>query len=231
VREATAVLVFARAPEAGRTKRRLIPALGAGGAADLHRRMILYTVRVALAADVGPVVLCCTSDVEHPLFERLAAHYGLERRAQARGDLGARLAVALGAALAEHRAALAIGTDCPALEPQDLREAAARLAAGCDAAIGPAEDGGYYLIGLSRPPAPALFEDVPWGGEGVLAHTRRALGRLGWRSAELAPRSDIDRPEDLGAANLSRLPALDDPLLGALRSEGDVSAVSPRGSA
>src|SRR6266516_3682623 len=91
---------------------------------------------------------------------------------------------------------LAIGSDCPALEPQHLRDAADALRDGCDAAVIPAEDGGYVLIGL-RQPRPDLFADMPWGTGTVMAETRRRAAELGLAVRELAPLWDLDLPADL----------------------------------
>jgi len=98
--------------------------------------------------------------------------------------------------LASAQAVLAVGCDCPALTPQHLREASAALAAGHDAVLAPAEDGGYVLIGLARVHS-SLFERIRWGGPDVLEDTRARFGALGWRCRELDTLWDIDRPEDL----------------------------------
>ena len=106
------------------------------------------------------------------------------------------MARALEFALAEGSPGLLIGSDCPALTPEYLREAAAALVNGYDAVIGPAEDGGYVLIGLARVHS-SLFERIRWGGPDVLEDTRARFGALGWRCRELDTLWDIDRPEDL----------------------------------
>jgi glycosyltransferase A (GT-A) superfamily protein (DUF2064 family) len=99
-------------------------------------------------------------------------------------------------ALAGVSAAILVGADCPALTPQHLREASAALAAGHDAVLAPAEDGGYVLIGLRRVHS-SLFEGIRWGGPDVLEDTRARFGALGWDWRELDTLWDIDRPEDL----------------------------------
>jgi glycosyltransferase A (GT-A) superfamily protein (DUF2064 family) len=93
-------------------------------------------------------------------------------------------------------AALLIGTDCPSLTGEDLRETALVLGHKADAVMGPTEDGGYVLIGL-RTLAPSLFEGIPWGTEEVLPETRQRLRNLGWVWHELPVRWDVDRPEDV----------------------------------
>ena len=197
----TAVIVFARAPRAGATKTRLIPALGGEGAAHLHARMVGQAVRTAAAAALGPVTLCCAPDTDHPLFTGLATETGCALAVQAEGDLGARMAAALSTSLATSPAALLIGSDCPALTSSRLAAAAARLRAGDDVVLVPALDGGYVLIGC-RSPQPSLFRDMPWGNAEVLERTRGRLREAGLRWSELDALADIDVPADL-----ARLPA------------------------
>lgn len=188
------LLVFAKAPVPGEVKTRLIPALGAAGAAALHERLVDRALATAVAAAVGPVELCCTPDDPHPALAALARVHGAALAAQGPGDLGDRMHAALSRALAGAPAAIVIGSDCPALAPQHLREAAAALA-GHDAVLQPAEDGGYVLVGLSRP-APAIFEGIRWGEATVMADTRERLRGAGLRWKEMPERWDVDRPED-----------------------------------
>jgi len=91
---------------------------------------------------------------------------------------------------------LLVGTDCPSLTADDLREAADVLQRGIDAVIGPAEDGGYVLIGL-RQYNPDLFTCISWGTGFVLDQTRDRLRRLGWKWHELSKHWDVDRPQDV----------------------------------
>ncbi len=190
-------MIFAKAPTPGRVKTRLVPALGEQAAAALHRQLAERTLGTALAAGLGQVELWCAPETEDAFFAACAKQHGVELRAQGKGDLGMRMARALESALAQGSVGLLIGSDCPALTAEYLREAAAALREGCDAVIGPAEDGGYVLIGLARGPAAPLFEDMVWGGATVMEETRRRLAgrKLRWR--ELATLWDVDRPEDL----------------------------------
>ena len=190
-----AVLVFAKAPVAGYAKTRLMPALGADGAARLAGRLLRHAVQQACAARVGPVQLCCAPDAGHPAFAALAQAHGVSLAAQGDGDLGARMARALRGALGRHGRALLIGTDAPGLDAAYLRQAAALLA-GHDAVFGPATDGGYTLVGLSRP-ADTLFDGIAWSTAQVMAQTRERLRAAGLSHAELAPLPDIDGPGDL----------------------------------
>lgn len=191
----SAILVFARTPEAGRVKTRLIPALGAEGALRLHRELVRHTLCEAVAAGTDRVELWITGTDHGDELTTLAAETGTGVRRQRGDGLGERMAVALAEAIDRGGPALVIGSDCPWLDAATLSAASAALASR-DAILGPALDGGYVLLGLHRVER-SLFEDVPWGTERVLALTRERLTALGWNWQELEPRSDIDRPEDL----------------------------------
>jgi rSAM/selenodomain-associated transferase 1 len=198
-------MVFAKAPQPGRVKTRLISALGETGAAQLQQQLIERTLRTAAAADLGTVELWCAPGPDDPYFSDCARRHEIILWAQGEGDLGLRMARALESAVEDGALGLLIGCDCPALTPAYLREAAAVLAGEDDAVFGPAEDGGYVLVGVARRPAKELFEDIAWGGATVMEETRKRLARGNWRWRELAPLWDLDRPEDL--ARLRQLPA------------------------
>lgn len=183
--------IFAKAPLPGLAKTRLIPALGAAGAAALQQRLIRRTLATAAQSGLA-TELWCHPDCAQPFFAACAGEVTVELRSQQGADLGERMHHAFVTAAAP---ALLIGTDCPALSAQDLRTAAAALAAH-DAVLGPAADGGYYLIGLRRP-QPTLFRAMPWGTDAVLALTRARLCSAGLRWQELPLHHDIDTPDDL----------------------------------
>ena len=187
----TRIAILSRAPLPGQTKTRLIPALGAQGAADLHLRFLLCTVQTAFAAQLGSVNLWCTPDSSHPAFTACQQLGPLKLHTQSSGDLGARML----ATLAANTPTLIIGTDCPALTPEHLQQAASVLS-GSDAVLIPAEDGGYVLIGL-RQPEPAVFANINWGTAQVLASTRQRLRDLGYSWRELPGLWDVDEPVDL----------------------------------
>ena len=189
------VIVFAKAPQAGRAKTRLIGTLSAEGAAALAERLLHSALDHALTADVGPVELCVTPDRAHPAFTA-RAHDGTVRLTdQGDGDLGERMARAFERVLRTQSCAVLIGTDAPALDATYLRSAAAALERA-DAVFGPAADGGYALVGLRRP-APGLFHGMRWSHARVMAQTRERLAALGLRHAELPLLHDIDEPADL----------------------------------
>lgn len=182
----TLVIVFARAPLPGRTKTRLIPALGAAGAARLQARLTRRTLNTARAARPARVELHGDGRV---------CNLHVPQRRQLGRDLGERMHRSLAAGLRRFARVVLIGSDCPALRARDLRRAVRWLAAGADAVFAPAEDGGYALIAVRRTPA-GLFDGVRWGTGTVMDETRARMKRLGWRWRELAPVWDVDRPED-----------------------------------
>ena len=188
------IAILARAPLAGQAKTRLVPRLGASGAARLQDWMIRRSVTTARAAGVGPLSLWCTPDTGHPCFADCAAAGDVHLRTQPAGDLGQRMLAAI-AAGPELAGTLLIGTDCPLLDAGRLQEAAAVIDATGEVVLIPAEDGGYGLIGLPRP-LPELFANVAWGGPLVMATTRQRLAAAGLRWTELAPCWDVDRPAD-----------------------------------
>jgi len=137
-RDRVGVAILARAPVPGRTKTRLIPRLGAEGAANLHRWLLQRTVAAAVVADVGPVSLWGTPDTDHPDFALCRAFGDVCLRRQPEGDLGARMLAALDEPSGS-AGTLVVGTDCPVLTPSILRDAAARLCGGDDAVVPPHE--------------------------------------------------------------------------------------------
>ena len=195
-----ALLVFARAPEPGRVKTRLVPLLGEEGAARLHAQLLEKTLITAQAAGFGNVYLYCASTLKGFFFKKMQKQFGVQLRSQGKGNLGERMY----RALRRHPGAILIGSDCPALRPADLRAAARALRGGADAVLSPAEDGGYALIGLRRA-SRGLFNGVAWGSARVLAQTRLRLRRLRWRWTELRTVWDVDRPEDVARLRKSGL--------------------------
>lgn len=192
-----AIMVFARAPVPGKTKTRLIPALGEQGAAQLHARLIERTLERLTAVADADVSLWCTPSGEDSCLQAYARVCGATVQLQRGSDLGRRMQFAFADTLQTAPWAIVVGTDCPDMQTADAEQAAADLQKGTDAVIGPAFDGGYYLLGLRRL-SPALFTDVPWGTDQVWPTTRERLQRLGWSWSTVTRRRDLDRPDDLG---------------------------------
>ncbi len=196
--ESSRVVLFTRNPEPGRAKTRLVPALGPEGAADLQRRMterILATIdRLADARDVSVEIRMAGGTLD-----LARAWLGEERRIrpQGPGDLGARMHRAFEDASRDGiEATVIVGADCPAITRAHLERAFDALHES-ELALGPAEDGGYWLIGL-RQPRPSLFIGIPWGEATVFAETVRVAEASGIAPALLDVLADVDRPEDLG---------------------------------
>ncbi|NOZ53879.1 MAG: glycosyltransferase [Gammaproteobacteria bacterium] len=210
------IIIFAKQPNAGEVKTRLIPAIGAQQATQLHALMTRQIVAIACASNTCPVELWCSPSPEHALFQRLAEQYPLSLRTQIGCDLGERMYNAFSAALVgnhhsnvdnsidndtanaiTNNAAIIVGSDCPSITPRHFRDAFAALNQGNNtASLVPALDGGYVLLGL-RQLDRQLFEGVPWGTEYVLRTTRTRLQSLNWAWQEFTALSDIDTQQDL----------------------------------
>jgi rSAM/selenodomain-associated transferase 1 len=189
------VALLAKAPIPGLAKTRLAPALGMRGAARLQRQLTRQALRTALAAALGPVTLWCTPDARHRFFRALQRTAGVRCLVQPGGDLGERMHCAFRMHCMQGPLLL-IGTDCPVLRPEDLRQAAQALIDGADVVLQPAEDGGYVLVGLRRP-QPAIFLGMTWSTDKVMAETRQRSCEAGLRLHELDTLWDLDRPQDL----------------------------------
>ncbi len=214
------LVVFARAPVAGLVKTRLFagghgagpaaaqtalpPALFPEQAAHLYTAFVADVLAKGAAAGFVRRRLYADGPLEHPALVAPSRLHGFALRAQAGGDLGTRLQAAVAAELAAGDGpVVVIGSDSPTLPTAYLVQARRLLTAPAEPAevvLGPATDGGYYLIGM-RSPRPELFAaGIPWSTAGVLPETLlrlEALGHAGVRSALLPFFYDCDTPEDL----------------------------------
>ncbi len=181
------LVLFTRYPTAGQAKTRLIPALGADGAAELHKRLAERTVRTLRESGL-PLELSTTG----ASAKRFAAWLGkdLAHKAQSGDNLGDRLAHA-----SDPAPVIIVGSDCPGLSAHHIAKAQAALRTA-QVVIGPAEDGGYWLIGIATR-CDFLFRDMEWGTGNVLAETLRRLADRAIEPAMLETLADCDRPEDL----------------------------------
>lgn len=183
--------MFAKEPVAGRVKTRLAPALGAAGAARLY---VAFLEDLGLVLDRwgrGRVTWFVEGDPAHPSFR------GREVRGQAGGDLGDRLEAAFAWAFSEGPGPVGvIGSDSPLLEPGHLDELLGAVAGPAEAAVIPADDGGYTGLALGAP-CPAAFRGIAWSTGGLLGQTLRALDAAGFRVRVLAAVPDVDEPADL----------------------------------
>jgi rSAM/selenodomain-associated transferase 1 len=190
-------MLFIRFPAAGAAKTRLIPALGAEGAATLHRRMAevsIDLIRRQMQRDAADSTIWITGGRERAFQDWLGSD--LEYREQPDGDLGDRLQYAFEDAFERGAACVfALGGDVPSLSDSILQQARSALQES-DVVLGPAADGGYYLIGMKRF-HPELFTGIEWGGEYVYAQTCNAIGECDLQVETLQTLDDIDRPDDL----------------------------------
>lgn len=186
-------MVLSKDPVPGRVKTRLVPALGADGAARLHRALVERCLHTCLGSGL-PVTLVLDGDLGGDLAG-WARSRGVAVQRQAEGDLGQRLRQALRGP----GRLVCVGTDCPDLEARDLLQAARPG----PVVLGPALDGGYWLVAIdgaappADPPGHALFADIEWSTPQVLAQTLERARAAGLEVRLLAHRRDLDTPADL----------------------------------
>jgi rSAM/selenodomain-associated transferase 2/rSAM/selenodomain-associated transferase 1 len=202
------VVMLARYPRLGEVKTRLVPPLTAEKALDLHDRLARHTLRSLLAVQAtGEARAEVRTDAA---FARVAYDWlgrGFSARYQGEGDLGDRIRLAFGESFARgDERVVVVGSDCPRLTAGHIRDALTRLD-GVDVVLGPADDGGYYLVALAKPRAkksvPVLFSGVEWGTGSVLARTLAICEKNGLTWALLEQLPDVDRPEDVEAAEVA----------------------------
>ncbi len=188
--------IFTKAPVPGKVKTRLIPTLGEDDAAKLYQSLLNRTLETAKQAGIANVQLWCTPTIEHSYLKACADRFSVGLRLQEGNDLGERMYFAVEDSLNRGNYVLIIGADCPELSADDLHLAYRKLRQKHDIVLGPAEDGGYYLIGV-KSVRNELFTDIQWGSSKVLSTTRDRLKKMDLSSFELCERWDVDRPEDL----------------------------------
>ncbi len=201
---ATRVAIFTRYPLPGRAKTRLIPALGATGAARLQRRLTERTVAEMDRLGAGVDVEVRFEGGDERRMRRWLGSRSRRFVRQGAGDLGAKMRRALEAAFWEGCGkAVIVGSDCPALSAEHVRKALRALDRH-DLVLGPSGDGGYWLIGVARPID--VFRGVPWGTSRVLSRTLEQAGEQGLSVTRLETLEDIDSPADLRHAPRGAMP-------------------------
>jgi uncharacterized protein len=187
------LIIFTRYPEPGKTKTRLIPALGEDGSAQLHRRMAEHTVKQARSLSCA-IEVWYVGGSEELMQDWLGKD--LCYREQPAGDLGDRMCGAFRSAFDKgYQSVMIVGTDCPGLTTDFMAQGFASLRNQV-VTIGPAIDGGYYLIGLQRL-VPELFQKINWGTAMVFAETLAIADKLQLSTYLLPSLHDIDLPDDL----------------------------------
>lgn len=194
------IALLGRSPVLGQVKTRLASELGQNEALRLHEAMLDLMCRRLSNWAPDSVTLWVDRQPEHPFVCRCLDRYQLSVNQQRGHHLGDRLLFALNTERATGngatRFALAIGGDCVGLQRADLDEALTGLATGSQVVLGPATDGGYYLIGVDGD-YPALFRDIEWGSSCVLEQTLDRARSLGLACRLLPERPDVDRAQDL----------------------------------
>jgi len=192
---AARIVVFAKAPQPGFAKTRLIPALGVMEATALAQEMLMHTLHQALAANIGTVELCVTPQIQDKVWQPITLPGGITISDQGEGDLGVRLSRAAARTVANAESVILIGTDCVEMSSKLLRTAAQTLD-GHDAVIHATADGGYALLGCTQY-SPLLFNDIPWSTDAVAQMTIDRIKQLGWSLHAGEVLRDIDEPQDL----------------------------------
>lgn len=219
------LIIFTRYPTPGQVKTRLIPAVGAAGAARLHRQM---TVAIVDRARSLPTDLAVKIQVhfDGDNYQQMSDWLGtnLDYQTQCTGDIGQRMARSF-ATIGQHNSAVVlIGTDCPELTTDILTQAFEQLAAGQDLVLGAAIDGGYYLIGL-RQYQPELFVGIDWSTDRVFAQTVEIAHRLNLSIGYLPTLTDIDRPADLPILTKMQLTAKISIVIPALNEAATIGSI------
>lgn len=198
----TLIIIFAREPVYGQVKTRLIPVLGKSGATELYRQMLAYTIRQHThghdwpqATILAPVSLCITPESRASFFHSMEDLPALDCFQQRGDDIGLRMYHAFQVALKNYQKVILIGTDCPFLTSEDVRQAIISLE-NHDVVLSPASDGGYVLIAAKKPIL-ELFQHIDWGTERVMAQTRQVMETLNLSWKELPEKNDIDVKGDL----------------------------------
>ncbi len=199
---ALTLIVMTRLPREGRNKTRLIPALGANGAMEFHDRLARHAIGRASSFCMmgnGRGLRVCIEGGTPIDGKSWLGDDGLDCREQSPGDLGARMLIAAEEAFTGGtEKVIIIGTDCPGID-ESVLSGVEEMLNSSDLVFGPALDGGYYLIGMTKP-FPEIFQGIPWGGTNVLTESLRAAEMIGIRTAISAALPDVDLPEDLPAA-------------------------------
>jgi len=188
------LIIFAKAPQAGYCKTRLIPEIGEQGAAHLQVELIYNCLSRLCHEPLCPTELWCSPDIQHPFFKTMADNFPVSLHQQQGTDLGEKMYHAM--SYRDSTYTIIVGTDCPEITSEYIESGITQLAEPQDAVIGPAEDGGYVLLAL-RHVTEGLFQGISWGTEHVFAQTVQKMkaSELIWH--ELETLWDLDDSQDL----------------------------------
>jgi rSAM/selenodomain-associated transferase 1 len=189
------ILVYAKAPVAGKVNTRLIADIGVQAATRLQHELIHHRLSMLSDASLCDVRLMCAPDQQHQNFLQCKKQYAVSLADQTGDGLGERMLNGVVAALQQYKYCVIIGTDAPALDAQSIKRVLEFLHGGTEVVLVPAEDGGYVLIAMQQAHA-FLFQDIRWGSAEVMQQTRSRLNENRVSFEELASCWDIDRLED-----------------------------------
>lgn len=187
----TALIIFVKNPELGKVKTRLAQTMGEEAALNIYTQLLEHTSKITQECKAqGLVFFSSTLPIEDPLWPKNHFQYHLQEE----GNLGDRIKAAFQIAFENHEKVLIIGSDCPGINPTIIHQADLALNQH-DAVIGPAKDGGYYLLGLKKF-HPSLVENIAWSQASVFEQTVSAMDQLQWTYQTLEVLSDVDYEED-----------------------------------
>lgn len=190
-----ALIIFAKAPVPGEVKTRLQPHLSPEECASIHASFIKDTIMLAKRVKGAAIFLACHPGVENPFFQKLSEDFDIRLMTQNGKDLGERMSNAIKRGLEMgYKRVVVIGSDSPDLPPEYIK-AGFEMLDSTDMAVGPARDGGYYLIGGRR--ELPVFDGIPWSSDKVFELTLEKAGRYGITFSVLEKWYDIDTWEDL----------------------------------
>lgn len=203
------LLIFAKTPIAGHAKTRLIPHLGAEGAAALAKKLLFHTCTQMSVSNVDSIELWVTPNKQIPLWQTLGDSMECQVMEQQGYELGERLSYAARSGFKRSQSLIFVGTDCPSLEASIINRVIEDLHQ-YDSVMIPAMDGGYVLLAISQFDS-SLFTDIPWSTEKVAERTLERMKALNWRCNLYPPLRDIDTAEDLASFQESDLLTLNRP--------------------
>ncbi|MFV2059820.1 MAG: TIGR04282 family arsenosugar biosynthesis glycosyltransferase [Gammaproteobacteria bacterium] len=196
----TCCLIFTKNPEPGKTKTRLIPAIGETGAFEAHVKLLKHTVTITSEIKNIDFILYTTTTHSNEIIVNLAKEHNLTIEIQKGNNLGDRMYQASDENLSTYSHCIIIGVDCPELTADYLLNARKALSSGYDAVIGPAHDGGYVLIGFNKS-VKTIFTNIAWGENTVLKSTLDNFEKLNIKYKKLPTLHDVDTQEDLQYLN------------------------------
>ncbi len=185
------LLVFAKTPVLQHVKTRLAADIGDEAALDVYKQLLETTLKTVVSSKLLPVELWLDTDQQNDWLEDLVDRYAVSVQQQSGSDLGERMADAICKTLKESEFCILIGVDCPLLDVNYINAACVALQDGAEIVIGPAEDGGYVLIGMKNY-KPELFTSIAWSTASVMQQTRQIMEQKKWQFEELAVLWDID---------------------------------------